>query len=149
MTASLDKDSSKTSATSKSGQNEMGEKAKRERGAPPHEPTQEQRKQVEALASYGIPQEDIAKVIGICHVTLRKYYRQELDVAEAKANAMVAQSLFKKATSDGTQSVTAAIFWLKTRAGWKETVVNEHSISGSAPLQDGVLGALARIHERG
>jgi hypothetical protein len=112
---------------------------KRGPGRPKHDPTPEQRKQVEAMASYGIPQEDIAKVIGICHVTLREHYRDELDSAQAKANAMVAQSLFKKATSDGTQSVTAAIFWLKTRAGWKETVVNEHAGPDGQPLQPPVI----------
>ena len=38
----------------------------------------------------------------------------------------MAQSLYKKALGDGTSAVTAAIFWLKTQAGWKETLVNEH-----------------------
>jgi hypothetical protein len=33
----------------------------------------------------------------------------------------VAESLFRKATTDGAQSVTAAIFWLKTRGGWRES----------------------------
>jgi hypothetical protein len=37
----------------------------------------------------------------------------------------VAEFLYRKATTDGAQSVTAAIFWLETRAGWKETSVNE------------------------
>jgi hypothetical protein len=113
----------------------MTEETRRGPGAPKHVPTPEQRKQVEAMASYGIPQEQIAGVIGVCHVTLRKHYRDELDNAEAKANAMVAQSLFRKATSDGSQAVTAAIFWLKTRAGWKETVVNQHSGDAENPVR--------------
>ena len=33
--------------------------------------------------------------------------------------------VYKKALGDGAQSVAAAIFWLKTRAGWKETSVHE------------------------
>ena len=36
-----------------------------------------------------------------------------------QATAKVAES--RKATSDGPQSVTAAIFWLKTKGGWRET----------------------------
>jgi len=32
----------------------------------------------------------------------------------------VAESLFRKATGEGSQSVTAAIFWLKTKGGWRE-----------------------------
>jgi hypothetical protein len=105
------------------------------KGQTPHEPTTAMRKQVEALAAYGIPQEDICNVVGVSKPTLHKYYRDELDTAIAKANARVAESLFKKATGDGTAAVTAAIFWLKTRAGWKETVVNEHSGPGGGPIQ--------------
>ena len=28
---------------------------------------------------------------------------------------------YRKATGEGREAVTAAIFWLKTRAGWRET----------------------------
>jgi DNA-binding XRE family transcriptional regulator len=105
------------------------------KGQAPHEPTPAMRKQVEALAAYGIPQEEICKVVGVSKPTLHKYYRDELDTAMPKANARVAESLFKKATGDGTAAVTAAIFWLKTRAGWKETVVNEHGGIGGGPIQ--------------
>lgn len=95
--------------------------------AKPKTPTPEQRKQVDAMAAYGVPEHAIASVLGMDPKTLRKHFRKELDTAHVKANSAVAQSLYKKATSDGPQSVTAAIFWLKTRAGWKEIVVNEHT----------------------
>ena len=98
-------------------------------GRPAHAPEPFHRRQVEAMAGYGIPETDIARVLGIDPKTLRKYYREELDTGHVKANAKVAESLFRKATSDHRQSVTAAIFWLKTRAGWKETSV--HEVNGS------------------
>ena len=79
------------------------------------------------MAAYGIPQEEICAVVGVSLPTLHKHYRAELDTAMSKANARVAESLFKKAVGEGASSVTAAIFWLKCRAAWKETVVNEHS----------------------
>jgi hypothetical protein len=63
------------------------------------------------LAAYGIPQDEIARVVGITKPTLEKHYRTELDRAETEANAKVAESLFRKATGDGAQAVTAAIFW--------------------------------------
>lgn len=94
-------------------------------GRPTHRPEDAKRSQVETMAGLGITEEDIARVIGICPKTLRRHYRAELDSAHIKANAAVAQSLYKKALSDGSQSVTAAIFWLKTRARWKETTVSE------------------------
>jgi hypothetical protein len=94
-------------------------------GRPKYQPDAKARAQVEAMAAYGAPQEDIARVVGVDAKTLRKHFREELDTGHVKANARVAESLFRKACADGPNAVTAAIFWLKTRAGWKETSVVE------------------------
>ena len=51
---------------------------------------------------------------------------------------------------DGPQIVTAAIFWLKTRARWKETVVNEVSVATADPLTqllEQVAETGRRIHD--
>ena len=103
-------------------------------GRPAHRPDATSRRQVEAMTAYGVPELNIASVVGIDPKTLRKHYRHELDNGQVKATAKVAESLFRKATSDGPQSVTAAIFWLKTRGGWKETSAVELGGSGSHPL---------------
>jgi len=71
----------------------------------------------------GTPQEIVADVLGIDAKTLRKWYRDELDLAKAKANASVCGTLYKKCLAGDT---TAMIFWLKTQAQWKETTVNEN-----------------------
>lgn len=97
-------------------------------------PTADLRKQVQAMAGFGLPQEKIARIVGVSQPTLRKHYRDELDLGADKANSLVADSLFKKALANGPSSVTAAIFWLKTRAGWKETVVQEHGSDPNKPL---------------
>src|ERR1700730_11201181 len=86
-------------------------------GRPAHRPDASQRRQVEALAGYGIPEADIACVIDIDPKTLRRHYRQELDKGHIKATAKVAENLYRRATGEGREAVTAAIFWLKTRAG--------------------------------
>ena len=78
------------------------------------------------MAGYGVPELAIARVIAIDPKTLRKHYREELDTGQIKATAKVAESLFRKATGDGSQSVTAAIFWLKTRGGWREAPQDHH-----------------------
>ena len=111
-------------------------------GRPEFKPTDAQRTQVKAMAAYGVPQEDIAKVIGCSPVTLRKHCWQELEIAAIEANAKVAQSLFRKAV-DGTgkESVTAAIFWLKCRAGWRDVAPE--------PGKKEQAEALARTIERG
>jgi hypothetical protein len=85
-----------------------------------HQPTAENRGTVQAMAGYGIPQEDIGRVLKIDPKTLRLYYAEELATGSIVATAKVAANLFKVATGSGRQAVTAAIFWLKTRAGWSE-----------------------------
>ena len=78
------------------------------------------REQVEAMASFGIPQDQIAACLKISPVTLRKRYPVELATGATKATSLVAQNLFRMATGEGREAVTAAIFWLKTRGRWSE-----------------------------
>ena len=102
---------------------------------PRHQPELFHRRQVEAMAGYGVPEADIAGMIGIDPKTLRKHYRQELDQGHTKANIKVAENLFKKATGEGREAVIAAIFWLKARAGWKETSQTEISGPNGQPFE--------------
>ena len=44
-----------------------------------------------------------------------------MDIGAAEANAAVAQSLCKQATNADKPNVVAAIFWLKARAGWRDS----------------------------
>lgn len=122
-------------------------------GRPPHQPTEATRKQVKALAAYGVPQDEIGRVIGISKPTLERHYREELDRGEVEANAKVAESLFRKATGDGAQSVTAAIFWLKTRARWKEPPTDTNmnlTASGSiASLIARIATSGRKLHDPG
>jgi hypothetical protein len=86
---------------------------------PRTKPTAEDRRLVKSLAAYGVPQDQIASRIGIRSAkTLRKYFREELDRGIVDANASVAQTLYKMATSGNEPAAT--LFWLKCRAGWKE-----------------------------
>ncbi len=101
-------------------------------GTPAHEPTKASRAEVLALVGFGIQQEDIAKYIGINAKTLRKYYRDELDQGVIKANAAVAKSLYNQAVNG--KSTVAAIFWLKTRARWRETSSAEDQDREVQPL---------------
>jgi hypothetical protein len=92
------------------------------------------RRNVEALAGYGVPEADIAGVIGIDPKTLRKHYPQELRYGHVKANAKVAENLYRRATGEGREAVIAAIFWLKCRAAWKETSVRELTGKDDGPV---------------
>lgn len=94
-------------------------------GRPPHVPTDAQRATVKAMSAYGIPQHDIARVIGIHDESLRKHYRDELDLGVIEANAKIAETLFRQATKEG--NTTAAIWWTKSRMGWKEKTEVAHT----------------------
>lgn len=83
-----------------------------------HEPTPQTRAEVSALTSFGNNQEQIAAYLKISVDTLTKNYRHELDTAAMAANAQVANKLFRKAVDEN--DITAQIFWLKTRARWRE-----------------------------
>ena len=96
-------------------------------GRPPHLPTPDTRNRVYILSTVGTRHEDIATVLGISADTLVKYYKEELDKGRIEANASVAETLFKQAKEGNT---TAMIFWLKSRARWKEST--QHEISGNA-----------------
>jgi transposase len=88
------------------------------------EPTDEQRRLVEHYCSIGYTQDQIAALMDISDVTLRKYYEKELKNGALKVNAQVGGKLFQKAMGGDTASL---IFWAKTRMGWKETSGLEHS----------------------
>ena len=123
-------------------------------GRKPFEPTSEHRMTVSLMAASGFPQKQIVERIinpgtgkGIDLHTLEKHFREELDAGMETANAIVAQSLFKKATGNGPQSVTAAIFWLKCRAGWKPVEGMEITGKDGSPL-GGVPSMTQEQYER-
>jgi hypothetical protein len=82
-------------------------------------PTDEERRQVEAMSGYGVPFEQIAVLTRDIDLnTLKKHFKSELIQGKAKANSKIGQTLFQKATGGDT---TAMIWWSKTQMGWHET----------------------------
>ena len=98
-----------------------------------HKPTEDTRKMVKNLSAVGIRFEDIASKLDITDDTLRKHYRKELDEGRIDANASIGTTLFQQAKNGNT---AAAIFWLKTRAQWRETDRLEVTGADGAPLVD-------------
>ena len=85
-----------------------------------HVPNDLTRQHVDEMTAKGATQPMVAGVLGIEEKCLRRHYRDELDGGTVQADMAVAGNLFRIATSEGPGAVTAAIFWLKTRAGWRE-----------------------------
>lgn len=107
-------------------------------GRPIIELTDEQVIQVKALAQY-LSKEQIADYLGVARNTFDAILERDDKVFEhykkgkASAIANVAKGLVQQAIEG---NMTAAIFYLKTQAGWKETqVVDNTSSDGSMSTQ--------------
>lgn len=115
--------------------NENGHGGARENaGRMAFEPTDAERKQVEAMSGYGLPIEQIAILVrgGIDADTLRKHFATELVAGKAKANSGVGRTLFQKAMGGDT---AAMIWWSKTQMRWAETQKHELTGADGAPLE--------------
>jgi len=106
---------------------------------------------VEFMAGAGIPEDKMCQLIRhpgpegtpaepISRNTLRKHFKAELDSGHTKADTLVAQGLFKNATTStptypGGVPV-AQIFWLKTRARWRTADKLEQQPTEPAPTPE-------------
>jgi len=96
----------------------------------------EQATQVEALAAY-LTQEQIADYFEMSHDTFARILERQPEVlrkykrGKAKAVGSIAKNLIKMAQNG---NITAAIFYLKTQAGWKEVSRTEHTGADGADL---------------
>jgi hypothetical protein len=99
--------------------------------------TDEDIKKVEELAA-SLTKQQIADYFGICFNTFQRLVTEDDRVTEAyrrgKAKAVidVAGSVLSEARTGNMQ---AAIFYLKTQAGWKETDRKEISGIDGAPIE--------------
>jgi len=111
----------------------QGQKGKGGKGGrAPFKPSDEQRAAVYQYAAVGVPQDIIGKLLGFSLDTLEKYFRDELDMAGPDATARVAGTLWKKAMDGDTAS---AIFWMKTRGGWRDVSRTEITGPDGRPIQ--------------
>ena len=101
-------------------------------GRPAWQPSDDDRRRIEALAAYGAPQHEIAALYGVSVDTLARRCRAELTTGKTKAIAKVAEALYAKATKGDTR---AAMFWLERRdpQNWKQTTVVENVNKGQPP----------------
>ena len=128
---------------------EMSEK--RGRGQPRFEPTPDQRSQVKVMKAVGIPEDRICKTITnprtrkpVAPMTLARAFAAELESGATEVHALVGNFILsailgkKPALGEAIKSeqvrMTAAIFFAKTKMGWKETVVNEQANKDDKPF---------------
>jgi len=123
----------------------MTDEIKRPQGQQPHIPTEEQRITAREMRACGAPDKYIAERLGICIMTLRKHYHDDLAEGKEYANFKMAQSIFMKGLGDGKNAATCAIFWMKCNAGWHDP----ESLAKAASTGAAVASALiAKINAR-
>jgi hypothetical protein len=70
------------------------------------------------------------------------------DLGMARANISVGRNLYRIATGNSPQAAPAAMFWMKTRAAWKETVRQENTGPDGGPIEFKGMSARERIESR-
>lgn len=102
------------------------------KGSPGFDPGFEQAKQVEQMTALGLSVQDIASTLRIEPKLLEKYYKYELNTAAQRINQAVAKVALQSALGGNTDMVK---FWLKSRAGWKETKEVQMTGANGGPIQ--------------
>jgi len=121
---------------------------------PPYEATDKDRLTVKVMVAGGIEQTSIAGVLGISHVTLRKYFRREIATGAAEIGAQVVASLITMAVGQKAApnrqavapNVNAAKWYTQARMGWSErvTIVDGGTEVDPKELSDADLEARRR-----
>lgn len=100
-----------------------------ERGRPKIELTVEHRKQIETMSGLGMNLRQIAAVLGVTEITLKRRLSEDPDLFDtvekgrAMAISVVARTAYQLATSGKVPAMT--MFYLKCRAGWSEKPIEE------------------------
>lgn len=101
-------------------------------GRKPAQISDEQRKQIQLLAGFGLNHQQISNVVDIPARTIQRHCTEELERGVDIANAAVVKSLFTNAISG---KETSQIWWTKCRLRWREVVGHEHSGPGGGPIE--------------
>lgn len=102
------------------------------KGSPGFDPGEVQAKQVEQMTALGCSEFDIAATLRIEPRLLKKYYQYELETASTRINERVAKVALQSALGGNNDMVK---FWLRTRAGWKETKEVQMTGANGGPIQ--------------
>lgn len=123
----------------------MKAKSKVRRGRPPLTFSQKDKHIAQGMVLHGVPFEQIAKMLCVSPDALRKHLGPTLHEAKLQASARVASNLYRMATGTGREALTAAIFYLKTQAGWVER--SHLELSGNVDIGARLIAARRRLAE--
>lgn len=94
-------------------------------GRPPFIPTETEKNLVKLAVAIGFTKEQIGRLVrpgdgGVSGKTIQRHFAAELAMGREWATMAVANRLFATANSNLPAATTAAIFWLKAVAGWRD-----------------------------
>lgn len=102
-------------------------------GSPGFNPGVAQSREVSVMAALGLEPNEIALVLNIDPKILKRFYGRELGVSNKISNLVVARKALEMASSGRFPDMTK--FWLKSRAGWKETSGLELTGKDGGPVE--------------
>lgn len=109
-----------------------------------HVPTADTRTAVVLLASGGVAHKRISRLLKITEKTLYLHYREELDCAFDSIAELAIGVLVKSMKTGGPrEAMASAMFWCKTRLGWRERA--EFTGADGGPVQLIVTGVRREI----
>ena len=130
----------------------------------PFVPTEEQRQNVEAMTGFGIPQEEIVRLIKnpetgepIDEKTLRLHFAEEIATGLTKVKANVGRFIYASIVglpggiTHEPSRAHLAEFFADRRMGWSQKSIHEHTGKDGAPLDNAIhiiSAALDKIAER-
>ena len=107
------------------------------------------------LARMGLSEEQIATSLGISRSTISRRKREDdtfattLKSGQQEGITLVTNQLFNSATDAVKPSTSAAIFFLKNRAGWRDKQEVDANLTGSVVIDHDVESALEALRRAG
>ncbi len=92
-----------------------------------------QARMVQVLSGLGLGLMDIASSLNLPPAEVKEKYTKELTNGAALANISVAHTAYKLAVSGECPDMTR--FWLRSRAGWTEKTIVEHTGKDGNPIE--------------
>jgi len=107
------------------------------------------------LARMGLSEEQIATSLGISASTITRRKRDDeqfdraLKAGKQEGITAVTNQLFNSATDPDKPNTSAAIFFLKNRAGWRDKAEVDANLTGSLAVDHDIDSALKALEDAG
>lgn len=107
------------------------------------------------LARMGLSEEQIATSLGISASTITRRKRDDeqfdrtLKAGKQEGITAVTNQLFNSATDPDKPNTSAAIFFLKNRAGWRDKAEVDANLTGSLAVDHDIESALKALEDAG